>query len=59
MVFKTNLGTPYNFNFHVDEKPAALGHSLVFGRSGSGKTVLLNMLATSALATVPNLKVFV
>lgn len=43
-VFKTVLNTPYFFNFHDGD----LGHSLIMGPAGSGKTVLLNFLVTQA-----------
>lgn len=36
----TNGGTPFRINLHVDD----LGHTLIFGPTGAGKSVLLNML---------------
>jgi len=38
--FRTVLNTPYFFNFH----DADLGHSLILGPQGSGKTTLINFL---------------
>ncbi len=43
-VFRTVLNTPYFFNFHVKD----LGHSMIIGPKGSGKTVLLNFLLAQA-----------
>ena len=39
-VFDTTSGTPFFFNFHVRD----VGHSLIIGPTGAGKTVLLNFL---------------
>lgn len=41
---ETTSGTPYFFNFHV----ADVGHTLVIGPTGTGKTVLMNFLAAQA-----------
>ena len=41
---KTVLDTPYFFNFHDKD----LGHSLILGPQGSGKTTLINFLLTEA-----------
>ena len=43
-VFETRHQTPYAFNLHVDD----VGHTLVLGATGSGKSFLLNFLATHA-----------
>ncbi|MBY0495041.1 MAG: hypothetical protein K2Y23_12585 [Cyanobacteria bacterium] len=43
-VFETPHHTPYSFNLHVQD----VGHSLVLGATGSGKSFLLNFLATHA-----------
>jgi len=40
--FLTDDGVPYNFNPHIED----LGHFLVIGGSGAGKTVLLHLLVT-------------
>ena len=42
--FETVAGTPYHFNFHVND----LGNFTVIGPSGSGKTVLLGFLLAQA-----------
>lgn len=39
-LFKTNAGSPYWFNYHMND----LGHTLVIGPSGGGKTVVQNFL---------------
>lgn len=39
-LLKTNARSPYFFNFHKGD----LGHTLIIGPSGGGKTVLLNFL---------------
>ncbi|MEK6733584.1 MAG: VirB4 family type IV secretion/conjugal transfer ATPase, partial [Pseudomonadota bacterium] len=43
-VFDTTSGTPYHFNFHVRD----VGHSLIIGPTGAGKTVLMNFLCAMA-----------
>ena len=42
--FDTTSGTPYHFNFHVRD----VGHSLIIGPTGAGKTVLMNFLCAMA-----------
>jgi type IV secretion system protein VirB4 len=43
-VFETTSGTPYHFNFHLRD----VGHSLIIGPTGAGKTVLMNFLCAMA-----------
>jgi type IV secretion system protein VirB4 len=43
-VFNTASGTPFFFNFHVRD----VGHSMIIGPTGAGKTVLLNFLCAQA-----------
>lgn len=43
-VFDTTSGTPYYFNFHVRD----VGHTLIIGPTGAGKTVLMNFLCAQA-----------
>lgn len=43
-VFNTVSGTPYFFSFHVRD----VGHTMIVGPTGSGKTVLLNFLCAQA-----------
>lgn len=41
----TNGGTPFRINLHVDD----LGHTLIFGPTGAGKSVLLNIIGAQFL----------
>ncbi len=43
-VFNTTSGTPFFFSFHARD----VGHTMIVGPTGSGKTVLLNFLAAQA-----------
>jgi type IV secretion system protein VirB4 len=43
-VLKTVSGTPFFFSFHVRD----VGHTMIIGPTGSGKTVLLNFLCAQA-----------
>ncbi|MES2676777.1 MAG: VirB4 family type IV secretion/conjugal transfer ATPase [Pseudomonadota bacterium] len=43
-VFNTVSGTPFFFSFHVRD----VGHTMVIGPTGAGKTVLLNFLCAQA-----------
>lgn len=49
VIFPTAQGTPYQFQFHVSDKPAAVGHSLTIGPTGGGKTTLYSFLIAQAL----------
>jgi len=43
-VFNTVSGTPYFFSFHVRD----VGHTMIVGPTGAGKTVLMNFLCAQA-----------
>lgn len=43
-VFNTVSGTPYFFSFHVRD----VGHTMIIGPTGAGKTVLLNFLCAQS-----------
>jgi type IV secretion system protein VirB4 len=43
-VFDTSSGTPYFFNFHIRD----VGHTMIIGPTGSGKTLLLTFLCAQA-----------
>ena len=47
-------GEPYFFNLHSRD----IGHTMIFGPTGSGKSVLLNLIASNFLK-YPNAQVFV
>ncbi len=49
VVFPTSQGTPYQFQFHVSDKPAAVGHTLTIGPTGGGKTTLFSFLIAQSL----------
>lgn len=57
VVFPTAQGTPYQFQFHVSDKPAAVGHTLTIGPTGGGKTTLFSFLIAQSLRH-PRLKAF-
>jgi type IV secretion/conjugal transfer VirB4 family ATPase len=47
--FLTDANTEYRFTFHNSESDRALGHTLIFGGSNSGKTTLIDFLLSQAL----------
>lgn len=51
---KSTSGEPYFFNLHTRD----VGHTLVFGPTGAGKSVLLGLIASNFLK-YPNAQVFV
>ena len=53
-VLNTSSGTPYFFNFHVRD----VGHTMIVGPTGAGKTVLLNFLCAQAQKFRPKLFFF-
>lgn len=53
-VLNTVSGTPYFFSFHVRD----VGHSMIVGPTGSGKTVLLNFLCAQAQKFGPRMFCF-
>jgi len=55
--FRTNSGSPYDFCWHISDAPLAVGHALIIGGTGRGKTVLQTMLGTSSLG-YPSARVF-
>ena len=57
VVFPTAQGTPYQFQFHVSDKQAAVAHTLTIGPTGGGKTTLFSFLIAQSLRH-PKLKAF-
>ena len=53
-VLDTTSGTPYFFNFHTRD----VGHTMIVGPTGGGKTMLLNFLAAQAQKFNPRLFFF-
>lgn len=53
-VFDTTSGTPFYFNFHVKD----VGHTMIVGPTGAGKTVLMNFLSAQAIKFKPRLFFF-
>jgi type IV secretion/conjugal transfer VirB4 family ATPase len=49
VIFPTSSGTPYQFQFHVSESPAAVAHTLTIGPTGGGKTTLFSFLISMSL----------
>lgn len=49
VIFPTAQGTPYLFQFHVSDKPAAVAHTLTIGPTGGGKTTLFSFLISQSL----------
>lgn len=61
-MFQSTSGTPYHFNFHRSPKYENSigkkydGNTLIFGKTGSGKTTLSNFLLANFLS-VPDLRI--
>lgn len=53
-VFSTYSGTPFFFNFHVRD----VGHTMIVGPTGAGKTVLMNFLCAQAQKFRPRMFFF-
>lgn len=51
----TASGTPYYVNLHETAKRDALAHTIIFGRTGSGKTTVADLLVIGALEHFPGL----
>ncbi|MBR6231580.1 MAG: hypothetical protein IKQ99_00595, partial [Alphaproteobacteria bacterium] len=47
--FRTITGTPYAFQFHITEDEYAVGHTVLIGPTGRGKTTFFSFIAGQAL----------
>ncbi|GAK46664.1 type IV secretion system protein B4, putative [Tepidicaulis marinus] len=54
----TSQGSAYRFNFHRGAGEQELGHFLVFGGTGAGKSTLMAFWILGALEAFPDLKAF-
>ena len=50
-LLRTALGTPYFFNFHVNDN----GHTIIVGHDSAGKATLLNFLMSESLKCCPSI----
>ena len=48
-MFRTSMGTPYQFQFHVSMEKDAVAHGMIIGPTGGGKTTLISFLTGMAL----------
>ncbi len=48
-IFKTHVGTPYQFQFHVSDERDAVAHGIIIGPTGGGKTTLISFLTGMAM----------
>ncbi|MGL9732192.1 MAG: VirB4 family type IV secretion/conjugal transfer ATPase [Wolbachia sp.] len=53
-VFDTTSGTTFFFNFHIRD----VGHTMIIGPTGAGKTVLMNFLCAQAMKFSPRVFFF-
>lgn len=53
-VFDTTSRTPFFFNFHIRD----VGHTMIIGPTGAGKTVLMNFLCAQAMKFSPRIFFF-
>lgn len=53
-VFDTTSSTPFFFNFHIRD----VGHTMIIGPTGAGKTVLMNFLCAQAMKFSPRIFFF-
>lgn len=53
-ILETTSGSPYFFNFHMRD----IGHTLIIGPTGAGKTVLMNFLCAQAQKFKPRMYFF-
>ncbi|MFK8039973.1 MAG: VirB4 family type IV secretion/conjugal transfer ATPase [Rickettsiaceae bacterium] len=53
-ILDTTSGTPFYFNFHVRD----VGHTLIIGPTGAGKTLLMNFLCAKSLKFKPRIFFF-
>lgn len=57
-MFKNQNKSPFLFNLHCEDKQASVGHTMILGGTGSGKTTLISWLMLNCLKYDINILAF-